>query len=217
VGDPRRGSHLQDGLRQRWFADHIESKAEPDDRAALKVNARRGEGLRRDADRRPRGRIIGFRREAVPRPKTNSRRSRATVWRRWASTCSTRHFLFDQLCQDATLPGKRPRLWPQHYPVDHQVRIASWRFRSTTKNSKQDAYWKRRGHASTPITKPTSKLTAVDPLLNLYDYHWPVAHRPAEPAAALSFVFDEGRPAAAARPTTASIWPRGTIIAGGQK
>ena len=120
-------------------------------------------------------------------------------------------FLFDQLCQDATLPDSAHDFGHNIIPsIIGSHRVMAFPFHD--ENSKQDAYWKDVGTLDA-YYEANIELTAVDPLLNLYDYHWPVrTDQPNLPPP--KFVFDEnsGRRGEAHD----SIIAAGTIIAGGK-
>lgn len=120
-------------------------------------------------------------------------------------------FLFDQLCQDATLPESAHDFGRNIIPsIINTHKVMAFPFRD--ENSKQDAYWKDVGTLDA-YYEANIELTAVDPLLNLYDYHWPVrTDQPNLPPP--KFVFDEnsGRRGEAHD----SIVAAGTIIAGGK-
>jgi glucose-1-phosphate adenylyltransferase len=120
-------------------------------------------------------------------------------------------FLFDQLCHDATLPDSDHDFGRNIIPsIINSHKVMSFPFHD--ENSKQDAYWKDVGTLDA-YYEANIELTAVDPLLNLYDYHWPVrTDQPNLPPP--KFVFDEnsGRRGEAHD----SIIAAGTIIAGGK-
>ena len=121
------------------------------------------------------------------------------------------HFLFDQLCQDATLPDSAHDFGRNIIPssIDSHRLMA---FPFEDKNSKSDAYWRDVGTLDA-YYQANIELTGVDPLLNLYDYHWPVrTFQPNLPPP--KFVFDEdtGRRGEAHDSIVAS----GSIIAGGK-
>jgi len=121
------------------------------------------------------------------------------------------HFLFDQLCQDATLPDSAHDFGRNIIPssIDSHRLMA---FPFEDKNSNSDAYWRDVGTLDA-YYQANIELTGVDPLLNLYDYHWPVrTFQPNLPPP--KFVFDEdtGRRGEAHDSIVAS----GSIIAGGK-
>jgi glucose-1-phosphate adenylyltransferase len=153
-------------------------------------------------------RIIGFE-EKVPNPKTipgDPDHCLASM----GIYVFNAPFLFDQLCQDATLPESAHDFGRNIIPsIIKTHKVMAFPFHD--ENSKQDAYWKDVGTLDAYF-EANIELTAVDPLLNLYDYHWPVrTDQPNLPPP--KFVFDEnsGRRGEAHD----SIVAAGTIIAGG--
>lgn len=153
-------------------------------------------------------RIIGFE-EKVPNPKTipgDPDHCLASM----GIYVFNAPFLFDQLCQDATLPDSAHDFGRNIIPsIIKTHKVMAFPFHD--ENSKQDAYWKDVGTLDA-YYEANIELTAVDPLLNLYDYHWPVrTDQPNLPPP--KFVFDEnsGRRGEAHD----SIVAAGTIIAGG--
>lgn len=154
-------------------------------------------------------RIIGFE-EKVPDPKTipgDPDHCLASM----GIYVFNAPFLFDQLCQDATLPESAHDFGRNIIPsIIKTHKVMAFPFHD--ENSKQDAYWKDVGTLDA-YYEANIELTAVDPLLNLYDYHWPVrTDQPNLPPP--KFVFDEnsGRRGEAHD----SIVAAGTIIAGGK-
>jgi glucose-1-phosphate adenylyltransferase len=120
-------------------------------------------------------------------------------------------FLFDQLCQDATLPDSAHDFGRNIIPsIIDTHRLMAFPFQD--ENSKADAYWRDVGTIDA-YYQANIELTGVDPLLNLYDSHWPVrTDQPNLPPP--KFVFDEdtGRRGEAHD----SIVAAGTIISGGK-
>ena len=119
-------------------------------------------------------------------------------------------FLFDQLCQDATLPDSSHDFGKNIIPsIISSHRVMAFPFKD--ENSKQDAYWRDVGTLDA-FYEANIELISVDPLLNLYDYHWPVrTDQPNLPPP--KFVFDEdtGRRGEAHD----SIVAAGSIVSGG--
>jgi glucose-1-phosphate adenylyltransferase len=154
-------------------------------------------------------RVIGFE-EKVPNPKTIPGDPEHCLGSMGIYVFNA-PFLFDQLCQDATLPDSAHDFGRNIIPSiigDHKV--MSFPFQD--ENSKQDSYWKDVGTLDA-YYEANIELCSVDPLLNLYDYHWPVrTDQPNLPPP--KFVFDEnsGRRGEAHDSIVAS----GTIIAGGR-
>jgi glucose-1-phosphate adenylyltransferase len=120
-------------------------------------------------------------------------------------------FLFDQLCQDATLPESAHDFGRNIIPsIINTHRVMAFPFHD--ENSKRDAYWKDVGTLDA-YYEANIELTAVDPLLNLYDYHWPVrTDQPNLPPPKFGFDENAGRRGEAHD----SIVAAGTIIAGGR-
>ena len=121
------------------------------------------------------------------------------------------HFLFDQLCQDATLQESQHDFGRNIIPsIIDSHRLMAFPF--LDENRKADAYWRDVGTLDA-YYQANIELTSVQPLLNLYDYRWPVrTDQPNLPPP--KFVFDEdtGRRGAAHD----SIIASGTIISGGK-
>jgi glucose-1-phosphate adenylyltransferase len=120
-------------------------------------------------------------------------------------------FLFDQLCQDATLPDSAHDFGRNIIPsIIDSHRLMAFPFQD--ENSKEDAYWRDVGTLDA-YYQSNIELTGVEPLLNLYDYHWPVrTDQPNLPPP--KFVFNEntGRRGEAHD----SIVAAGTIVSGGR-
>ena len=158
-----------------------------------------------DEDRR----IIGFE-EKVPNPKTIPGDPEHCLGSMGIYVFNA-PFLFDQLCHDATLPDSHHDFGRNIIPsIINSHKVMAFPFHD--ENSKQDAYWKDVGTLDA-YYEANIELTTVDPLLNLYDYHWPVrTDQPNLPPP--KFVFDEnsGRRGEAHD----SIIAAGTIIAGGK-
>ena len=123
----------------------------------------------------------------------------------------TARFLFEQLCRDATKPNSKHDFGRNIIPsIINSHRVMAFPFHD--ENSKRDAYWRDVGTLDA-YYEANIELTGVDPLLNLYDYHWPVrTDQPNLPPP--KFVFDEdaGRRGEAHD----SIVAAGTNIAGGK-
>lgn len=121
------------------------------------------------------------------------------------------HFLFDQLCQDATLPNSVHDFGRDIIPslIDSH-RLMAFPFQD--ENSKATAYWRDVGTIDA-YYEANIELTGVDPLLNLYDYHWPIrTYQPNLPPPKFVFDEDSGRRGAAHD----SIVAPGAIISGGK-
>ncbi len=119
-------------------------------------------------------------------------------------------FLFDQLCQDATLPNSAHDFGRNIIPsiVDTHHLLA---FPFQDENSKTDAYWRDVGTLDA-YYQSNIELTGIDPLLNLYDHHWPVrTDQPNLPPP--KFVFNEDGRRGEAHDSIVAV---GTIISGGK-
>lgn len=120
-------------------------------------------------------------------------------------------FLFDQLCRDATLKKSAHDFGRDIIPsIIDTHRVMAFPF--IDENSKCDAYWRDVGTIDA-YYEANIELTGVEPLLNMYDYRWPVrTHQPNTPPP--KFVFNE----ASGRRGEAhdSIIASGVIISGGQ-
>lgn len=200
------GDHIYKMDYSKMVAYHIENGADLTI-GALRVTpkeAREFGVMEIDESRR----IIGFE-EKVPNPKTipgDPDHCLASM----GIYVFNAPFLFDQLCQDATLPDSAHDFGRNIIPsIINTHKVMAFPFQD--ENSKQDAYWKDVGTLDA-YYEANIELTAVDPLLNMYDYHWPVrTDQPNLPPP--KFVFDEnsGRRGEAHD----SIVAAGTIIAGG--
>jgi glucose-1-phosphate adenylyltransferase len=200
------GDHIYKMDYSKMVAYHIENGADLTI-GALRVTpkeAREFGVMEIDESRR----IIGFE-EKVPNPKTipgDPDHCLASM----GIYVFNAPFLFDQLCQDATIPDSAHDFGRNIIPsIINTHKVMAFPFQD--ENSKQDAYWKDVGTLDA-YYEANIELTAVDPLLNMYDYHWPVrTDQPNLPPP--KFVFDEnsGRRGEAHD----SIVAAGTIIAGG--
>jgi glucose-1-phosphate adenylyltransferase len=120
-------------------------------------------------------------------------------------------FLFDLLCEDATLPHSAHDFGRNIIPsIIGSHRVMAFPFQD--ENSKRDAYWRDVGTLDA-YYEANIELTGVDPLLNLYDYHWPVrTDQPNLPPPKFVFNEDTGRRGGAFD----SLIAAGAIISGGQ-
>jgi glucose-1-phosphate adenylyltransferase len=119
--------------------------------------------------------------------------------------------LFDLLCHDATLPDSAHDFGRNIIPsIIGSHRVMAFPFQD--ENSKQDAYWRDVGTLDA-YYEANIELTSVDPLLNLYDYHWPVrTDQPNLPPPKFVFNEDTGRRGEAID----SIVAAGAILSGGR-
>ncbi len=120
-------------------------------------------------------------------------------------------FLFNQLCQDATLPDSAHDFGRNIIPsIINTNRLMAFPFQD--ENCKQDSYWRDVGTLDA-YYEANIELTSVEPQLNLYDCHWPVrTDQPNLPPPKFVFNAEEGRRGAAHD----SIIAAGTIISGGK-
>jgi glucose-1-phosphate adenylyltransferase len=121
--------------------------------------------------------------------------------------------LFEQLCADATKPGSAHDFGHNIIPGminDHRV----FAFPFQDENRKSDAYWRDVGTLDA-YYEANMDLISVDPLLNMYDKHWPIRTRPSiEPPP--KFVFAEEGPHARRGQALDSLVCPGAILSGGQ-
>jgi len=201
------GDHIYKMDYAKMVAYHIQNDADLTI-AALKVgvdDARSFGVMQTDSD----SRIIGFE-EKPDQPKTVPGDD-ASCLASMGIYVFNAPFLFDQLCQDATLPDSAHDFGRNIIPsIIDTHRLMAFPFQD--ENSKADAYWRDVGTLDA-YYQSNIELTGVEPLLNLYDYHWPVrTDQPNLPPP--KFVFDEdtGRRGEAHD----SIVAAGTIISGGK-
>ncbi|QDU59159.1 glucose-1-phosphate adenylyltransferase [Aeoliella mucimassa] len=119
------------------------------------------------------------------------------------------HFLFDELCKDATLPESSHDFGKNIIPaIIGSRRVFAFPF--LDENRKAQAYWRDVGTIDS-YYDANIELTSVDPQLNLYDMDWPVrTHQPSQPPA--KFVFDSPDRRGESHD---SIVSSGVIISGG--
>ncbi len=125
----------------------------------------------------------------------------------------TANFLFEQLCQDATLPGSRHDFGTNIIPGSiEKHRVFAFPFRD--ENRKRDAYWRDVGTLDAYF-EANMDLVDVDPELNLYDEHWPIrSYQPNLPPP--KFVFGSNGSGDRRGESLDSIVCQGTILSGGQ-
>ena len=126
----------------------------------------------------------------------------------------TARFLFEQLCRDATQNQSSHDFGKDIIPAiidDH--RVFAFPFRD--ENKKADAYWRDVGTIEA-YYEANMDLVDVDPLLNMYDEHWPIrSYHPNYPPP--KFVFSGGAGEDKRRGYAMdSIVCQGSIISGGQ-
>jgi len=125
----------------------------------------------------------------------------------------TARFLFEQLCQDATSPDSAHDFGRNIIPsIIDSHRVFAFPFRD--ENRKRDAYWRDVGTLDA-YYEANLDLVTVDPLLNMYDDHWPLwTHQPGFPPP--KFVFSGLDEKDRVGYAMDSIVCQGCIISGGQ-
>jgi glucose-1-phosphate adenylyltransferase len=85
--------------------------------------------------------------------------------------------LFDQLCEDANTQDSRHDFGHNLIPsMIDRFKVFAFPFRD--ENRKQDAYWRDVGTLDA-YYDANMDLVSIDPLLNMYDEHWPIrSHQP---------------------------------------
>src|SRR5205085_424876 len=153
------------------------------------------------------GRVIGFQEKPRdPRPMPGDPRHALASMGIYVFNA---RFLFDQLCADATKPGSHHDFGKDIIPaIIETQRVFAYPFRD--ENRKQDAYWRDVGTLDA-YYEANMDLIAVDPLLNMYDAHWPIrTYLPMYPPP--KFVFAEYGPDARRGEAHDSIVCQGSII-----
>ena len=201
------GDHIYKMDYSKMVAYHKQNNADLTI-AALRVGVDQAHSfgvMQTDAENR----IIGFE-EKPARPKTIPRDNSHCLASMGIYVFNA-PFLFDQLCQDATLPDSAHDFGRNIIPsIINTHRLVAFPFQD--ENSKADSYWRDVGTIDA-YYQANIELTGVDPLLNLYDYHWPVrTDQPNLPPPKFVFNEDTGRRGEAHD----SIVAAGTIISGGK-
>lgn len=121
-------------------------------------------------------------------------------------------FLFEQLCQDATQQHSSHDFGRDLIPsMIERHKVYAYPFRD--ENRKQDAYWRDVGTLDA-YYEANMDLVAVDPLLNMYDDHWPIrSFQPNYPPP--KFVFNGQGDLERCGRAMDSIVCQGSIISGG--
>lgn len=124
----------------------------------------------------------------------------------------TARFLFEQLCLDATRPGSAHDFGKNIIPsIIDSHRVFAFPF--LDENRKADAYWRDVGTLDA-YYEANMDLVQVDPLLNMYDHHWPIrTYNPQFPPP--KFVFAEHGDGSRRGEALDSVICQGTIISGG--
>ncbi len=125
----------------------------------------------------------------------------------------TARFLFEQLCRDATDPESSHDFGRNIIPsIINTHRVFAFRFRD--ENRKGDAYWRDVGTLDA-YYEANMDLVGIDPLLNMYDDHWPIrTHQPILPPP--KFVFGSAGQADRQGCALDSIVCHGSIVSGGR-
>ena len=121
-------------------------------------------------------------------------------------------FLFEKLCEDATARDSRHDFGRDLIPkMIRRDKVYAFPFRD--ENRKQDAYWRDVGTIDA-YYEANMDLVAVDPMLNMYDEHWPIrSYQPNFPPP--KFVFNrKGKEDRCGRAVDSIVCP-GSIISGG--
>jgi len=124
----------------------------------------------------------------------------------------TARFLFEQLCLDATKSNSVHDFGRNIIPaIIDTHRVFAFPFRD--ENRKSDAYWRDVGTLDAYFAA-NMDLVTVDPLLNMYDEHWPIrTYLPTYPPP--KFVFAERGSEARCGQALDSIVCMGSIVSGG--
>ncbi|TWU22425.1 Glucose-1-phosphate adenylyltransferase [Novipirellula galeiformis] len=121
-------------------------------------------------------------------------------------------FLFEQLCDDATRTDSDHDFGKNIIPAaiqDHAV----YAFPFLDENRKRDAYWRDVGTIDA-YYEANMDLVGVDPLLNLYDQHWPIrSFQPMLPPP--KFVFGSEGNSSRRGEALDSLVCQGAILSGG--
>jgi glucose-1-phosphate adenylyltransferase len=126
----------------------------------------------------------------------------------------TSRFLFEQLCQDATRRDSAHDFGRDMIPsVIDTHRIFAFPFQD--ENRKEAAYWRDVGTIDAYF-EANMDLISVDPLLNVYDDHWPIrTYQPNLPPPKFVFAQEEDGEQRVGRALD-SIVCHGTIVSGGR-
>ncbi|MEX0939188.1 MAG: glucose-1-phosphate adenylyltransferase [Pirellulales bacterium] len=156
------------------------------------------------------GRVVGFQEKpAHPKPIPGDD---AHALASMGVYVFTARFLFEQLCLDATRPGSAHDFGRNIIPsIIDTHRVFAYPFRD--ENRKADAYWRDVGTLDA-YYNANLDLVSVDPLLNMYDDHWPIrTYHPTYPPP--KFVFAEHGEGARRGEALDSIVCQGSILSGG--
>jgi len=123
------------------------------------------------------------------------------------------HFLFEQLCRDATDPKSQHDFGKNIIPsIIHDHLVRAYPFRD--KNTGHSLYWRDVGTLDA-FYEANMDLVAVEPELNLYDRSWSVrTYQPQEPPPKFVFAQTDGRPPRVGQALDSMVCS-GSIISGG--
>jgi len=202
------GDHIYKMDYSKLIGFHKEQQADATV-AALRVRVRQAARqfgiIQVDTD----GRIVGFEEKpAEPKPMPNDPEYCLASMGIYVFNS---HYLFEELCKDATLPGSSHDFGWNVIPSMIQSGRRVHAFPFLDENRKRDAYWRDVGTIDA-YYDANLELTGVEPQLNLYDDHWPVrTYQPNLPPA--KYVFKSSDRCGAAFD---SLVCAGAIISGGQ-
>ena len=157
------------------------------------------------------GRVRSFREKVADPPAIPGRPG--TCLASMGIYCFSAAFLLEQLKLDANSPSSRHDFGHDVLPrVIHSRDVRAFPFRD--ENRKRDAYWRDVGTIDAYF-EANMDLVEVDPLLNMYDEHWPIrTHYLTYPPP--KFVFaGEGHEARRGEATDSLVCP-GSILSGGR-
>jgi glucose-1-phosphate adenylyltransferase len=121
-------------------------------------------------------------------------------------------FLFEQLCRDANQPNSSHDFGKDIIPaIIQNEQVYAYRFRD--ENRKDAAYWRDVGTIDA-YHQANMDLVSVDPLLNMYDEHWPIRTLQIN-APPTKFVFGSSGDSARIGHALDSISCNGCIVSGG--
>ncbi len=201
------GDHIYKMDYGKLVAYHQETNADATI-AALRVKAKEAAGqfgiMQVDANNR----VVGFE-EKPAQPKTipgNPEYCLASM----GIYVFNAHYLFDELCKDATLPDSAHDFgWNIIPSMIRNCHVQAFPF--LDENRKRDAYWRDVGTIDA-YYQSNLELVEVEPQLNMYDDHWPVrTYQPNLPPS--KFVFNSDMRCGEAHD---SIVCPGSIISGGR-
>ena len=123
------------------------------------------------------------------------------------------HFLFEQLCKDATKPDSDHDFGKNIIPsIINRHQVYAYPFTDSESDSRP--YWRDVGTIDA-YYEANLDLISIEPQLNLYDTHWPIrTHQPNLPAPKFVFGSDDPEGNRVGRATD-SIACQGAIVSGG--